>query len=235
MASPPNLAKYPVYIITNLLTELVTKPIRIVDVGCGSGAQMQRITAQIGEQNFSRRVGVDWAANAIQFLNATDIFDENVHCRSNRLPFADKEFDVALCMENLEHLYSDAVIPAIAELTRIARFVIITLPLPTTVINHQWLDEEIPLAEQDPIPLGLAEFLVIEGAVHKSVVYPTSMQGAGFSSDSLDHGCYFGISDNIDLSKIEYVAIDEPAPPLNTNDYRQHYVQLLYKSKALTV
>jgi SAM-dependent methyltransferase len=236
MTSPLYLSNYSIFVLDILYNQLLNRPISLLDVGCGSGAQMQRITNTIGEDKFSKRVGIDWSTNTVDLLKTQNIFDEVYHCESNRLPFADKQFDVAMSIENLEHLYADAVIPAIEELCRVATHVVLITPLPHNVINQEWLSKEIPAAEEDPESVDYAEYLVLEGTVHKSTVYPESMHQAGFISDGgVDgHGCYFGISNSIDTTKIKYVGLTENALPEAT-DFRQHYIKLLCDSKNLKV
>lgn len=232
MTSPPELANYPVYVIANLHNELLQRPLSVLDVGCGSGAQMRRITETVGDQFFSRRVGIDWSQRAVELLQEQRIYDSVVHAQSSVLPFANREFDVAISMENIEHLYSDQIIPAISELCRVASYVIITTPRPEDCINQEWLSKEIPEAELDTDPMDYSDWLLLEGAAHKSIINPESMLEAGFSWDYPLHGKYFGISDNVDVSKIRYSALaQEPLP--DTDDYRQHYIKLLKDSLKL--
>jgi len=236
MTSPLYLSNYSIFVLKNLHDQLLHRPISVLDVGCGSGAQMQRITNDVGIEKFSKRVGIDWSTKTVELLKTQNIIDEVYHCESDRLPFADKQFDIAISIENLEHLYVDAVIPAIEELKRVAEYVILITPLPQDVINQEWLSLEIPAAEQDNDPIDYAEYLILEGTVHKSTVYSESMHEAGFISDGgiAGHGCYFGTSDSIDTTKIKYVGLTENILP-DATDFRQQYIKLLYDSKNLKV
>jgi malonyl-CoA O-methyltransferase len=86
---------------------------RIVDVGCGKGRFLRRLTEQYPH---ARLCGIDVSNQALCHLPPT------VEARQGnllRLPAADGEFDAALCVEALEH----ALLPrrAITELCRIVR------------------------------------------------------------------------------------------------------------------
>lgn len=235
MTSPPELSDFAINVV-NALTTGLEKPVSLLDVGCGSGNQMQRIVDSVGIDKFLHRAGVDWSATAVELLNAKDTFNQVVHCQSSTLPFADQEFDIAMSIENLEHLYYEQVIPAIEELKRVARYVILITPLPQDVINRQWLGMEIPLAEADTEPVGFSEYLVLEGTVHKSTVYPESMARAGFDiSQATSHGFYFAESSNININEIKAAGINNFTVPADTDNYNQHYVELLHKSNNLTL
>jgi len=235
MTSPPNLSNFAINVINSLSTGL-NRPVSVLDVGCGSGNQMQRIVDNIGIDKFSHRASVDWSANAVELLGNKSTFDRVVHCQSSRLPFTDQEFDVAMSIENLEHLYYEQVIPAIEELKRVARYVILITPLPQDVINQQWLGMEIPLAEADTETVDYPEYLVLEGTVHKSTVYRSSMVDAGFDISQADsHGFYFAESSNINTSAIKVCGINSVSVPADADNYNAYYVNLLHKSKNLTV
>lgn len=235
MTSPAHLSDYAIYVI-NGLSNMFEQPMSILDVGCGSGMQMSRIKEYVGTDKFGQCVGIDWSLRAVDLLRDKNIYNRVEHAQSSTLPFQDQEFDIAISIENLEHLYQDQIIPAIKELQRVAKCVILITPLPQDCINQQWLDMEIPLAEQDTDPIDYTEWLVLEGTVHKSTVYPQSMEDAGFYIKGIEqgHGNYFAMSNNINTDLIKFSAIKEVPVP-NTDDYRQHYVELLYKSKNLPI
>lgn len=234
--APLHLSDYAINVISALSTGY-NGTLSVLDVGCGSGKQMQRIIETIGLDKFSRRVGIDWSARAVNLLNDSDTYDTVVHTQSSRLPFADNEFDIVVSIENLEHLYSEQVIPAIEELKRVANAVVIITPLPRDVINLEWLNAEITLAENDSDAIDNSEFLVLEACVHKSTVYPDSMRDAGFEvSNEVDHGYYFAMSENIDITKIKFAAISQQDMSDNLeDDYRNRYIKLLHQSKNLKI
>jgi SAM-dependent methyltransferase len=211
----------------------------MVDIGCGNGFQMQLIKSQLGTNYFSRSVGVDWSTATIDALAKKSIFDQAILSHSAKLPFADKEFDIVLSMENIEHLYIDDVIPAIIELQRIATYVILVTPLPRDVINMNWLAQEVPNATNDVEPLLYPEYVMLEGTQHKSTLIPESMVKAGFEFrpefTTMNHGYYYAEADDINIDEIVSVGIDEQLMPCNidTHDFRSHYVTMLHKSIEL--
>lgn len=88
-------------------------PKRILEVGPGNGTT----------SDYLRRVGfdvttVDYEA-ALQPDYVADV---------TNLPFKDKEFDVALCCEVLEHIPFSEFPVAIKELNRVAKKVLVTVP-----------------------------------------------------------------------------------------------------------
>jgi SAM-dependent methyltransferase len=211
------------------INEQINKPLNILDIGCGSGNQMSNIQNQCGKDMFSKRVGLDWSPVAVERLHGSDIYDEVKLCQSSKLPFADKEFDIAISIENLEHLYVDDVKPALEEMMRIAKYIVVVTPNHSDVINHSWLNWEIHEASIDPEPIDIVEFQVLEGAVHKSVVIPESMVQAGFEIGQLDHGRYFAESDKVDLNKIVVIGIH----PIEADSIETKYQMLLRASLSI--
>jgi ubiquinone/menaquinone biosynthesis C-methylase UbiE len=105
-------------IMRNLLTNLRDK--RVLDAGCGTGRWIQYLTAQ-----HARACGIDLCEPMLQQA----IRKHNVSSRCaagdlNRLPFASNTFDLALCSLTLS--YTPDIRCAVAELSRVARTVIIT-------------------------------------------------------------------------------------------------------------
>lgn len=112
--APFQLAKYAA--VTDAIPEDVQT---IVDVGCGSGNFTNRIVDRY------KVLGVDFSEAALQLLKCEgrvgDITD---------LPAGDREFDMSMAMEVLEHMPHDGSLPkAAAELARVARkYVVVTVP-----------------------------------------------------------------------------------------------------------
>jgi SAM-dependent methyltransferase len=236
--SPPKLAQRVVRALARLKRKgRIESGISVVDVGCGLGVQLRRIDS-VMPGFFARKTGVDWSPATFEFHHRREdkIYDEVHLCDSARLPFPDKNFDFALSMENLEHLYSDGCIGAIRELCRIARYVLITTPWPRDCVNVNWLNHELREAAFDRVPMGERDFQCMESAVHKSTVYPNSMVEAGFSIMSFKHGIYFAASDKIDAGRIKYTSMEDIRSG-NVgdigNDLRLLYLRLLIKSLAL--
>jgi SAM-dependent methyltransferase len=186
----------------NQLYDRLQRPLSILDIGSGSGQMMKYIIDRVGKDKIVRLVGLDWSPTAVERLNLLDFYNQIFLCQSSKLPVSAKEFDIAISIENLEHLYLDDVIPAIQEMSRVAEHIIIVTPTPQDVINFNWLGREIPEAEHDTDPISDKEYQVLEGAVHKSVALPDSMITAGFEIGSRDHGRYFASSDGININNI---------------------------------
>jgi hypothetical protein len=157
------------------------------------------------------------------------IYTEVSLCDSSKLPFKDNAFDIALSMENLEHLYGSCCLSSLNELKRIAKHIIITTPLPADVINFSFLYQEIIDAVLDEVPLAYNDYICLESAVHKSVIYPKSMINAGFLLESRKHGIYYGRSELLKLDLIKYDAIEHS----DNENYKYKYINLLAKSASL--
>lgn len=99
----------------------------LVDLGCGRGI----IGALCRIYRAPRRlVGVDGFEPYLAFCSQMRFYDEAlaVDLRKGRLPFRGKEFQVATCIEVIEHLPKDAGKTLLDELERIASCVIVTTP-----------------------------------------------------------------------------------------------------------
>ena len=205
----------------------------ICDIGCGMGEHSKLLLSQYPNLKFT---GIDWSQLTINYLNNnTSFFHEIVHCKSNNLPFNNKQFSVALCMENLEHLYANDCIDAFKELKRISEYIIITIPRPEYIVNRHWLTKEISEASNDIIPLSFTEYIALESCVHKTGYYETALMHAGFKKCHIEHpynGIYFCESNELDISKIQYTGIDSNNL-LQTSNYKEKYIDLLHKSLNL--
>ena len=99
----------------------------LVDLGCGRGI----IGALCRIYRAPRRiVGVDGFEPYLAFCRQMRFYDEvlAVDLREGWLPFREKEFQIATCIEVIEHLPKDAGITLLDELERIASCVIVTTP-----------------------------------------------------------------------------------------------------------
>ena len=204
----------------------------IMDVGCGTGKHSGLLKEKYQNITFK---GLDFSEATYNFLQNSKIFDEVFLGYSNILPLQDKCVDLALSMENLEHLFEENVFNAMIELKRISKSIIITTPNATGVIDLKWLNDEIPQAENDNIELSKYDYNCLSSAVHKSTIFPKSLIYCGFKQISKvhhNHSIFYGISDEINLKKLEYLGIKE-SELLDTNNYKDKYVDLLYKSRNL--
>jgi len=110
----------------NTVWRLLDKESRsILDVGCGKGEPMKFINRH---RKF-HTMGVDIFEPYIEACKKQQIHDEYLLCNIQDLPFADKSFDIVLCMEVLEHLEKDDGEKLLMDMERIARRqVILTTP-----------------------------------------------------------------------------------------------------------
>ena len=111
------------------LKEFIKGKKKVIDVGCG--AFMPQL------------LGIKYACdkyNAKPFLDKLDWKGEFKKANVYKLPYKDKEFDLAICSEVIEHLNSKRkVTKAIRELNRIAKEWIITTPCAyDTDPNHKF-------------------------------------------------------------------------------------------------
>lgn len=96
-----------------LIQNAVVEGSDCLDVGCGSGNSYATVIA--GRASY---VGVDVSANAVKAAQEAGL-DARVIEDASDLPFEDESFDVALCIEVLEHLFAPHA--AAAEIHRVLR------------------------------------------------------------------------------------------------------------------
>jgi SAM-dependent methyltransferase len=177
----------------------------ICDIGCGIGKHSELLKSEINCKYY----GIDFSPKTIEYLKTKDIFDESILCSSDILPFPDKFCDVAISIENLEHLYEEQVVNALKELVRVSKYVIITTPRPDECMNLEWIPREMNEAENDKIPLTESDYICLESCVHKSIVFPRSMINCGFSAYWTGISMvYYGKSSEINLECLEYIGIN---------------------------
>lgn len=99
----------------------------LLDVGCGPGivGALCRVY-----RDADRTVGVDAFDPYLERVRRHHLYDELVKWRLEDvpLPFADGEFDVATCIEVIEHLPREAGERLLDELERVAGRVVVTTP-----------------------------------------------------------------------------------------------------------
>lgn len=100
--------------LRSLIFSGVTSQTRCLDVGCGAGNSYAPEFARLG----APYVGVDVSAQAVQAAQAAGV-DARVIGDAAELPFAADSFDLVLCIEVLEHLFSPQ--RAAAEIQRVLR------------------------------------------------------------------------------------------------------------------
>jgi ubiquinone/menaquinone biosynthesis C-methylase UbiE len=243
--SPPSLSSRVISFIRDGVwrASKPRKSLSILDVGCGLGSQMARIKSTLPHV-FSRIEAIDWSPATVEKLqsDASSVYDAVTLCGSDKLPFREGEFDIALSMENLEHLYGQRSIDSIKEMARVARHVVITTPLPQDCINLGFLYPEAMEAILDQVPISQREFICLESAIHKSTLFPKSMARAGFVVKATNHGHYFAKSSGIQFDSIQCLGIEEfehfgrsdnDDEAITIRDYKGAYLRLLGESASL--
>jgi SAM-dependent methyltransferase len=111
------------------LSECIPEDVRtLLDVGCGGGVFVNHLSQ--GPRTFDRLCGVDRSEAALQYVQC-----EKQRANIDTLPFKDGEFDMATCLEVVEHLPLAVYERSLMELTRVARkYLMISVP------NEQDLD-----------------------------------------------------------------------------------------------
>ena len=98
-----------------------------LDVGCGRGiiGALLRIY-----RNPERAAGIDVSTEYLDFCTKVNFYDklQQFELGLKALPSRDGEFDVAACIEVIEHLPKDKGTNLLSELERVAETVIITTP-----------------------------------------------------------------------------------------------------------
>ena len=80
---------------------LFSNPLRILDVGCGTGALLERL-----RENFPNAAlhGIDISANMLAIARKRNISDvELLEGDSENLPYSDAYFDMVLCCSSFHH------------------------------------------------------------------------------------------------------------------------------------
>lgn len=110
-----------------ILEQIPVKTESLVDVGCGRGVIGALVRIY---RNPKRLVGIDAFRSYLNFCRRYNFYDELYlyDLRQTPLPFNDEEFDVATCIEVIEHLPKNNGFSLLNELQRIAKKVIITTP-----------------------------------------------------------------------------------------------------------
>ena len=98
--------------VQRILTDLDTPTPRILDVGCGTGANLEMLG------NFGEAEGVDVSAEALDFCQTRGL--KNVkQGEAERLPYEDRTFDLVTGLDVVEHLDDD--VAGLREMRRVLR------------------------------------------------------------------------------------------------------------------
>jgi len=99
----------------------------LIDVGCGRGIVGALVRIY---RNVTRLVGVDIFPPYIDFCKKFNLYDKiyPMDLRQTPLPFKNHEFEVATCIEVVEHLHKEYGEKLLDELQRIADTIIVSTP-----------------------------------------------------------------------------------------------------------
>jgi ubiquinone/menaquinone biosynthesis C-methylase UbiE len=109
---------------------------RIVDIGCSIGDMFENAAINVDIKSLD-----EMKAEAKPHHGDIEI-PNYIQADAARLPFKDKEFDVAVLSEILEHV--DDPVAVIREAKRVARFVIISVPN-----EYMWSPDKKPFTPRD--------------------------------------------------------------------------------------
>jgi SAM-dependent methyltransferase len=100
----------------------------LIDVGCGYGFLSYVVRAQYPKVR--NLVGIELYRPYVERLSKQHVFDSILMhdlCRMP-LPYADEEFDAAICVDVIEHLPKIDGLALLIEMERIAKRVVVTTP-----------------------------------------------------------------------------------------------------------
>jgi len=119
------------YDLDDAVMSMIGKAHKILDAGCGAGVLAERLR-KLDRDVTCLDIKTEFVRNARRMG-----FTAIKHDLTKRLPFKDKEFDLAICQEVLEHLPNPGT--ALKELFRVAKNVIYTLPKMHPDEWHLWM------------------------------------------------------------------------------------------------
>jgi SAM-dependent methyltransferase len=104
----------------------------VLEIGCGDGA----VLAELGRRGLGRRrVGLEISATGVELAARRPEIDEALAFDGLHVDAPDGAFDLAFATHVLEHVPDPA--PLLAEMTRVARAVIVEVPLEDNISAHR--------------------------------------------------------------------------------------------------
>jgi ubiquinone/menaquinone biosynthesis C-methylase UbiE/rubredoxin len=102
----------------------------ILDAGCGNGIFINYLSEH--HNRFDRIHGLDRSESALKFVKTGKTIG-NI----DNLPFHDREFDLVVCLEVLEHLPDTVFQKALKNLGRVAnKYVMVSVPFEEDLVKH---------------------------------------------------------------------------------------------------
>ncbi|MEK7818234.1 MAG: methionine biosynthesis protein MetW [Bacteroidota bacterium] len=104
-----------------LISEMVENNSKIIDLGCGNGALIAKL---IKENNVSAK-GIELSPSGITICKekGLNVFEWRI---DEKLPFADNEFDYAICNVTIQMVMYPEVL--LSEMKRVAKYQIVSFP-----------------------------------------------------------------------------------------------------------
>lgn len=132
-ASPPTFVDRRVETILELLPRLGPEA-KLLDVGCLEGSYTRMYADTVGAGSVH---GVDVSLTAVARSKGIEAIEFDLNS-GEKLPYADAEFDVVVCIESLEHIYPTDFM--LSEIRRVLK------PMGTAIIDVPRLDSFLNIA-----------------------------------------------------------------------------------------
>lgn len=127
--SPDKSLEQRVSFSTRVLSGVATAgPLRLLEVGCGTGTNLLRIGKALGMEHV-QLLGIDVSESAVRDSCRRGVKAIRLDLNTEKLPYDSESIDCVLFMEVIEHLYySDLIMDGIARVLRRNGVLIITTP-----------------------------------------------------------------------------------------------------------
>ena len=154
----------------------------VIDVGCGMG----NFTLELANRkNFKKIVGIDFLKNTFDIARENPKFFERVSFTEGNLiymPFKDRSFDLAVCLNVLHHIHIDDFKLAIKELARITdKYLILEIRNKKNILDI-WYSKIILPKYYKKLPLYTSSIQEINGLMKKFNFRLENMEGERFFS-----------------------------------------------------
>jgi len=159
----------------------------VIDVGCGMG----NFTLELANRkNFKKIVGIDFLKDTFDIARENPKFFERVSFTEGNLiymPFKDRSFDLAVCLNVLHHIHVDDFNLAIKELARITdKYLILEIRNKKNILDI-WYSKIILPKYYRKLPLYTSSIQEINGLMKKFNFQLENMEGERFYSWTCRH------------------------------------------------